>query len=279
MPTELLRPVLARDGIFNTRDLGGLPAASGRVVAPRRIIRADALQRARGSVTALRDHGIVRVLDLRDEREREHSGVLVAEGIDVQHHPVLDPTFAWHSEADTELSQLLVLRYRDILEAFGPRLGGAVTSIAEVVTGPPSIDATGASTGAAVAFHCAVGKDRTGLLAALLLSTLGVDPQVIAQDYARSSAATAVQVQWLWSFGMPGGEATDDDMALGVWSARPETMLVTLDWIRTRHGGVESYLASQGVDGDVPAALRSALLVEAVSGGPVRRSTAGAGGN
>jgi len=272
MPTDLLRPVLARDGIFNARDLGGLPAGPGSVVASKRIIRADALQRARGSVRALRDHGIVRVLDLRDEQEREQSGVFVAEGIEVQHHPVLDLSFAWRIAPDDDLSRSLVLLYQDILQSFGPRLGGAVTSIAEVVAEPTS----GGATGGAVAFHCAAGKDRTGLLAALLLSTLGVDPQVIAQDYARSSAATAVQVQWLWSFDMPGGEATDADMAVGVWSARPETMLTTLAWIGSEYGDAESYLAAQGVPPEAFAALRASLLVDAAAVDPDDGRSSGA---
>lgn len=258
MSTDQLRPTLARDGIFNARDLGGIPSRSGHVVARSRVVRADALQRAQGSAGSLRRYGISRVLDLRDEREREHSGVLVADGIEVLHHPVVDPAFAWHTEADAEVAELLVVRYRDILEEFGPRLAGALASIDEVVAAPAAEGRAGA-----VAFHCAVGKDRTGILAALLLSLLDVDPQVIAQDYARSSAATAVQVQWLWSFGMPGGDATDEDMSLGVWSARPQTMLTTLAWIDAEYGGVETYLAAQGLAASVPGSLRSALLVPA----------------
>lgn len=254
--TPELRVTLARDGIFNTRDLGGMATREGGTVAAGRVVRADALQRVRGSLDAVRGYGIVRVLDLRDERERDEDGVLAADGIEVQHHPVLDPTFRWHRPVDDDLSGLLVTRYQDILGAFGPRFAGALASIAEVV----GSDGGGSSTRPAVAFHCAVGKDRTGLLAALLLSVLGVTPEDIATDYARSSVATAVQVNWLWSFGLLGGEATDEDLAVGVWSARPETMRTTLAWIEAEFGDVGGYLQAQGLDGEVPALLRRELV-------------------
>jgi protein-tyrosine phosphatase len=254
--TPELRVTLARDGIFNTRDLGGLPTRSGGIVASRKVVRADALQRVRGSVDVVRGYGIVRVLDLRDERERDADGVLQVDGIEVQHHPVLDPTFRWHSPADDQLAGLLVTRYQDILGAFGPRFAGALTSIAEVLE--RGVGADGVES--AVAFHCAVGKDRTGLLAALLLSVLEVDQDEIVRDYARSSAATAVQVNWLWTFGLLGGNATDEDLAVGVWSARPETMRTTLSWIDAEFGDVSGYLRSQGLDVAVPDTLRRELV-------------------
>lgn len=253
MPTPELRPRLARDGVFNTRDLGGLPAADGLVVAPRRLVRGDALHRVRSTAGDLRAHGVVRVLDLRDERERTAEGVLDAEGIEVLHLPVLDPTFNWVDDAHDDLSTLLQHRYRTILDSFGDRFAGSVTAVVEVVA---------AETPGAVAYHCAVGKDRTGLLTALLLSTLGASDQVIVDDYVRSARATAVQVSWLWSMGHPGGEAGDDDLDHGLWSARPATMQATLDWLRDTHGGAESYLRAVGVPAEQLEALRRAVLVE-----------------
>ncbi len=75
----------------------------------------------------------VRVLDLRDERERTAEGVLDAEGIEVLHLPVLDPTFNWVDDAHDDLSTLLQHRYRTILDSFGDRFAGSVTAVVEVV--------------------------------------------------------------------------------------------------------------------------------------------------
>lgn len=251
MPTPQLRPTLARDGIFNARDLGGIPLPDGRTVAPGRVVRADSLHRARRSAAALRDYGVVRVIDLRDERERSEDGVLAADGLEVQHHPVLDPAFSWGDDDHGELDTLLAQRYRVILDEFPERLVGVLGSIAEVVD---------ADDDSAVAYHCAVGKDRTGLVSMLLLGLLGVAEDEIVADYARSAAATAVQVSWLWTFGHPAGSTDDDQLALGVWSARPETMAATLRHVDDAHGGVAAYLRSAGLGDDVAAALTSALV-------------------
>ncbi len=253
MPTAELRPRLAREGIFNARDLGGLRTDDGRSVAPRRLVRADSLHRARTTGRALRDHGVVRVLDLRDERERDEDGVLVAEGIEVLHHPVLDPTFEWFEDDHAEPAELLGVRYRQILDSFPERFSDAFGSVVEVVAAP-------GSTGA-VAYHCAVGKDRTGLLTALLLGVLGVPDDVIVADYARSARATAVQVGWLWTFGHPAGQVSDSDLELGVWSARPATMVSTLRWLGDEYGGPEGYVLASGVDAQAIEELRAAVLV------------------
>ncbi len=228
MPTPLLRPTLARDGIFNARDLGGIALPDGGRIASGRVVRADSLHRARQSAAALRDYGVVRVLDLRDERERAEDGVMEADGVEVQHHPVLDPAFAWSDDDHGELATLLAQRYEVVLGEFPDRLVGAIESIAEVVAADDT---------SAVAYHCAVGKDRTGLLTMLLLGLLGVHDDEIVADYARSAAATAVQVSWLWTFGHPAGSTDDDELALGVWSARPETMVATLRFVEDRYGG------------------------------------------
>jgi protein-tyrosine phosphatase len=178
----------------------------------------------------------------------------VADGLEVQHHPVLDPMFSWDDEAVAELDGLLGHRYQEILTAFGPRFATALTAIAEV--------AGEGGTGGAVAYHCAVGKDRTGLLTALLLGVLDVDDDVIVADYARSSAATAVQVSWLWSLGHPDGSVAEEDISVGLWSARPETMQRTLAWLAAEFGGAAGYLEQSGVPGATVEALRAGLLVD-----------------
>ena len=254
MPTDALRPVLARDGIFNARDLGGLPAADGLVVRSRAVVRADALHRCGpASVKGLHDHGVRLVLDLRDDTEREHEGVFDGAGIDVEHLPVLDPAYTWDS-GDLEPVDLLPHRYAEILTSFAPRFTAGLERIA--------------SAEGAVAYHCAVGKDRTGLLTALLLGVLGSPPEVIVADYARSARAGAVQVSWLWVFGSPAGQVDDRDLAEGVWSARPATMAATLARLDAQHGGVTGYLRDAGLGAEVVAELRARLLVPADASEP-----------
>lgn len=248
-----LRTELARDGIFNTRDLGGLTTTGGATVRPGRVLRADALQRVKQSAEDFRSAGVTRVIDLRDEAERERAGVLAVDGIEVIHHPVLDPTFGWTSEAAVVPADLLRTLYREILDSYGERFVAALTEIAEVVDERDSEHV--------VAFHCSLGKDRTGLLAAMLLSLLEVEEEQIVGDYARSANATAVQLQWLWSFGYVGDEIGDEDLTEGLWSARPETLRSTLGWVRDNHGGFERYALERGLQPEALEALRNGLLI------------------
>jgi protein tyrosine/serine phosphatase len=249
VPHSHLRPGLARDGIVNLRDLGGTPAADGAVVRSGVLIRADALQRCSPeNVRALHDHGVRRVIDLRDDAERDESGIFTVVDdlpIEVHHVPVVDPAYVWDLEG-VELDQVLAHRYEDILTAFGDRFRSAVELVASAEGG--------------VAYHCAVGKDRTGLLTLLLLGALGSPRQVIVDDYVLSARVNVLQVARLRVTGHPYGTATDRDLAVGVWSARPETMDATLDLLEREHGGVLGYLRAAGVDDDAVATLRARLL-------------------
>lgn len=249
MPTDRLRPILARDGIFNARDLGGLAGAHGTVVRPGAVVRADALQRCGPeSVRVLRRHGVTRVVDLRDDVEREHDGVFEGAGIDVLHLPVLDPAYTWDNrDVAVAPADVLRQRYAEILTSFAPRFTVALQAIA--------------GSDGCVAYHCAVGKDRTGLLTALLLGALGSPREVIVSDYARSARVNALQVSWLWSNGLPAGRVSDEELSDGVWSARPSTMEATLDHLDAEHGGVTGYLRHAGLADDVVAGLRDRLLI------------------
>ncbi len=249
MAHSRLRPGLARDGIVNLRDLGGTPAAGGLVVRAGALVRADALQRCSpDNVRALHAHGVRRVLDLRDDRERAETGAFTVVDdlpIDVHHVPVVDPTYAW-DVGGIELDRVLAHRYQDILEQFGDRFRAAVELVAAADGG--------------VAYHCAVGKDRTGLLTVLLLGALGTPRDAIVADYVRSARVNVLQVARLRVIGFPD-IATDDDLAIGVWSARAETIEATLDLLDREHGGVTGYLREAGISDSTVATLQQRLLV------------------
>jgi protein-tyrosine phosphatase len=112
---------------------------------------------------------------------------------------------------------------------------------------------------AAIVFHCGSGKDRTGIVTALLLSTLGVPNDVIGVDYQLSELALAPSIAW--------AEANDPVMAVAITSlpawkrqSSPETMRVFLDSLREQHGSIREYLTGAGVEPRVFDALRTRLL-------------------
>jgi protein-tyrosine phosphatase len=112
----------------------------------------------------------------------------------------------------------------------------------------------------AIVFHCGSGKDRTGVVTALLLSTLGVPDHVIGADYQLSELALAPSIAW--------AEANDTAMAAAITSlpawkrqSSPDTMRLFLDLLREQHGSVAGYLEDAGVEPTVVDALRARLLV------------------
>jgi len=241
------RAVLGRSGIFNARDLGGLAAEDG-MVRHGLLVRGDALHRARpDAAQGLVDRGISLVLDLRDAAERDTTAVFSHAEVVTEHRPVLDEAWSWEDEDHDHLATLLEQRYRSILTQFGGRLATTVQRVADHDGG--------------TAFHCAVGKDRTGLLAALLLGALGVPDDLVVADYARSARATAVQTTWLRYLGLPEGDVPPDELALGLWSARPVTMEHTLEFLQSEFGGATGYLAEHGAGPDTVADLRRRLVI------------------
>lgn len=142
--------------------------------------------------------------------------------------------------------RFLADRYLDMLEEGRDALGRALRIIAD----PHSLP---------LVFHCAAGKDRTGVLAALTLSVLGVADGIIAQDYGLSRlSAQALAEQWR----ARNADVADaiDDWPPAFLDSPDEAMCLFLDGLRERYGSTLDYAASVGVDADVLAALRANLL-------------------
>jgi protein-tyrosine phosphatase len=109
-----------------------------------------------------------------------------------------------------------------------------------------------------VLIHCAAGKDRTGIVVALLLAAVGVPNETIAEDYALSIACLgpdyiAERRQWVYERGL------DWERRAHVFDTPPERMLKTLDYLERRFGGVEAYLLRHSVSAGRIAVLRDQL--------------------
>lgn len=160
------------DGAFNFRDLGGLATLDGRAVARRRLFRSDTLQAlSNRDVAVLRNEvGLRVVVDLRLAREVEEEGrgPLAAEHTIAHVHAPLQMA----STEGIAAEQVLEALYLQCLQS--PSTLRAVEHIA-AHAGQPTL------------FHCAAGKDRTGVVAALVLMLLGVGDEAIVADYMDSA--------------------------------------------------------------------------------------------
>ena len=159
-------------GASNFRDLGGLPTVSGTPTRWRRVFRSDTLQELTDADVKLLtgEIGLATIIDLRTTREvaNEGRGPLEDEPVGWVNLPFIADLDV-QDEVPDAVERDVLADYRHMLDSAGHLVAEAVQTIARS-EGP-------------VVFHCAAGKDRTGILAALTLSLVGVPRDVVVGDY------------------------------------------------------------------------------------------------
>lgn len=216
----------------NVRDLGGYKSRDGRQTQWRRILRADNLYHlAPASLHALSDAGLALVVDLRNDRE------LAAEPNPFAHHPGTTYLNVSLFEALAPIGSLggtfdMADRYRTALDRCGSTLSTILGRIADAPDGM-------------VVFHCTAGKDRTGILAAMILSLVGVDEQEIIADYALTAEALPLLDRLRRRSLDAGVDPIDVERVLASDAA---TMASTLHYLNAIHGGAASYFDRHGFD-------------------------------
>src|SRR5829696_4320266 len=168
------------DACFNIRDLGGYPAAGGRRTRWRTVLRGDNLCWLKPSGRdALLDFGVRTIVDLRHPGEVAAAPHPLGPGTSRRGDPVYLNLPLSERPRDARLRERIESArsneevYRIVLEAGRIQIGRVMRAIAEADDGP-------------VLVHCNAGKDRAGLVAALLLALAGVPAPAIASDYALS---------------------------------------------------------------------------------------------
>jgi protein-tyrosine phosphatase len=237
--------LIALDGAVNFRDLGGYATVDGRRTRWRVLFRADGLSElSQTDFSIMRDLGIRTVVDLRSGHEVEQSRFDVdAHPVDFHHFPFIDQVP--DVEQWDRRPGLLGAQYKEMLDDAAPRIIGAL----EVLTAPDSRPAV---------FHCTAGKDRTGLLSALVLSLLGVPEETVVADYALSGEAMErLRAKLIVKYPDSKDTLTDIDE---VFSANPANMIQLFAYLRERYGSVTEYAVTVGVPDAVVARLREELL-------------------
>lgn len=249
---DRLPPTLAWEGCRNARDVGGLATSYGETLRSGALIRADSLTylTAEG-VATVRAAGLSLVVDLR------YPGEVLPGGVARTDHPYLEdaryralPMFdPPTSEVDPAVLDAMSLAelYCSILDRNGARITAAVRAIA--ADGPPG----------PVVVHCVSGKDRTGIIVALILAVAGVPDEDIVADYAASYPLLADRMAAdLAALGPMPDDVTD--RRAGRQRTEPETMRTMLEHLDRRHGGPQAYLRENGmIEGEIDA-LRTFLL-------------------
>lgn len=231
--------VLSIAGVFNARDVGGMPAHGGTIRA-RRLLRSGNLVDATPAGVAELERLVSHIVDLRDDMEVASAPSATA-GIPTTHLPLFLGSVASFFEDDMSLDQM----YLQMLEESGERLVDALRIIAREK---------------ATLVHCTVGKDRTGVTVALALAAVGADRAAIIDDYALTASLLPQErnrkiVAYLE---MQHPEA-QHAVALATLSPA-DVMERVLTHIDDQWGSAADYLTSNGMTPGELEALRTTLV-------------------
>lgn len=240
------------EAIQNFRDIGGYRTAQGKSVVWRRIFRSGNLrQMTPGDLRKLKEEiRLTTVIDLRSDFEIKRQGMGLLAQADFIYHNIAFITDGGSREADerrfkacSNMGQFYLDIVRD--KGYGRRIIAALEVIAAAENHP-------------LVFHCAVGKDRTGILASLLLSLLGVNDNDIIKDYTQSTTYMEELLKHL---------NEDPKMAEGAkglpdyfWKASEESMVLFLTTLRKEYGSIAGYLEFMGSESLLKERLERALL-------------------
>jgi protein-tyrosine phosphatase len=226
------------DGCFNVRDLGGLPVAGGGSTRWGAVVRADAVNRLTASGwDALRGHGVRTIIDLRNADELRPDVAPRPADVATLHLALdgIEDAEFW----DHWKEQAPPLYYGPFLRRFSGRVVDVMAAVANARPG-------------GVLIHCVGGRDRTGLVAMLLLTVAGVGADDIADDHALS--AERLVAMYAQSGEADQGAMIDEFLEREGTTAR-ELILTTLASL-----DVEDYLRAAGLPDDDLTAVRDRLL-------------------
>ncbi|MFN8372229.1 MAG: tyrosine-protein phosphatase [Anaerolineae bacterium] len=246
---------LRLESIENVRDLGGCPTADGKQTRWRAFVRADHFQPwSEATQQALVDYGVRLVIDLRAPHELKMNPNQIENSPHVTYLNIpflpdeidLSPRFRALRDAMTDNHEM----YTFMLEECKPHVGEIFSTIAKH-NAPTTV------------FHCYAGKDRTGLIAAMLLGLAGTPEDAIIEDYALTGEYLAERIEKVRAYASALGEDTSRFDLL--FASSPQTMRVTLDYLRERYGDIPNYLRSCGVSDEHVNTLRAMLVEESPS--------------
>ena len=235
------------DGIINCRDIGGYRAEGGRIVAWRRLFRS-------GYVHPMTEHDLNRlkeelkltsVINLRRNKAGQQKEVSLLSDAGIKYYNA--PFFSYQQEE-------LGLDFSNMGEAFLFRIrhkeyAKPIIDALEIIADPKNLP---------LLFHCGAGKDRSGLVAAFVLSVVGVAESDIIADYILSAPYMREMVANMMND--PGTPEEEKNLPAYTWEATAESMALFLSGLKQEFGSARGYLEINGADKSLFERLEKALL-------------------
>ena len=181
----------------NFRDLGGIASSDGRKIKPYMLIRGTTLRKLSPvALDLLKNmYKIHTIVDLRTSKETQERPSKIPTGVTYHHLPILSEAVVGISH-EKKIHSLLSLSLMPEMEELYINMvkGDAQDRVVNILKFILTLDEKNYS----VIFHCSAGKDRTGLIAALLLSFLGVDRKAIIEDYLMTNLVTKHKAKFIY---------------------------------------------------------------------------------
>ena len=223
---------LTLEGVDNVRDVGGLPVRGGGTTRSGVLLRSAALRGVTPADLALLvdEFGLKLVLDLRTTTEVDRDGPspVARAGVETLNLNFIGASREVLPEAG-DTTDPVIRNYLGYLADHPENVVTGVRRLAAEDAGPTLV-------------HCAAGKDRTGMLVAIVLDAVGVERDAVVADYALS----AEQIPAIFKR-LSEANGTEIPADLAPHTPRAETMVTVLDRLDAEHGGPVGWLQANGL--------------------------------
>jgi protein-tyrosine phosphatase len=226
------------EGAFNFRDLGGYHIRDGRRTIWGRVYRSDEFSElSDADLETLNALGLRSFIDLRSPRERKGKENRLPAGSTYHQIRIYkrEPfrEYVWIALFQRHaLPQALGDNYINLVETRAETFGSAL----HLLTNPQNLP---------LVYHCSAGKDRTGIVAALILSILGVPEETIIADYSLSNLGFEHFYTEFVESGRLDRWAVPYEEFQGLFLVQPSWMRNLLAHLKSKYGSVEDYLICQ----------------------------------
>ncbi len=241
---------LELSGAYNFRDLGGYRTRSGATTKWRRILRADSPHRlSKQDIDKLLDQGLTSVIDMRSKNELESAPNPFAalDQVNYQNIGLFD-----HLAPGAIQHDFIRPGNDPLLDFYVTTLASRQTAIRAV------LEAIATAHNGTVMFHCTAGKDRTGLISALLLGLAEVTEEEIISDYIQTRPLITKLVEEFLQLAKNSG--TDLKSYRRLLECNPDTMRKVMKHIGDRYNSVPGFLNQIGLPASSKALLKTRLL-------------------
>ncbi|KAF9567361.1 hypothetical protein CPC08DRAFT_681195 [Agrocybe pediades] len=255
-------PFVTLDGVINVRDLGNYPSTieRGKITRPGYLFRsAEVSSITEDGKARMRELGITTIFDLRSDTEirKYNTPMPEIDGVQILHIPVFK-TEDYSPEMMAKRYQLyasgkneaFIELYSQILDHGGHAFGAILRHVKD----KPNESRL---------FHCTAGKDRTGIMAAILLKLAGVDDESICQDYALTRIGREpAREKIMQRLSKEPLFASNNEAALNMFTCRQETMEAFLKHFDSKYGGATGYIKDYvGLSDEDIAAIQNNILI------------------